>query len=142
MRARTLATVLLTAWVGLVVAGAAHAADWRSLSSDAATQVFVDQNSMTSDGAKSEVVVLVNYSTTRTLGDDWFPHRSQVVRYQLACDTGEAALKSWTFKTGELGSGATVWRSAQTEPLLAHPAADTVESLLVARLCTGPLSLR
>lgn len=60
----------------------------------------------------------------------------------IACDTGEAALKSWTFKTGVLGSGATVWRSAQTEPQLARPAADTVESRLVAKLCTGPVSLR
>lgn len=142
MHARTLATVLLAAWLGLVVTGAAHAADWRSLSADAATQVFVDQNSVTTEGPTSEAVVLVNYSTTHTLGDDWFPHRSQLVRYKLACDTGEAALKSWAFKTGELGSGATVWKSARTEPQLARPAADTVESLLVAKLCTGPVSLR
>lgn len=142
MRARTLATVLLAAWLGLLFTGAAHAADWRSLSADTATQVFVDRNSVTTEGAVSEAVVLVNYSTPHTLGDDWFPHRSQVVRYKLACDTGEAALKSWAFKTGELGSGATVWKNTQEDPLLAKPAADTVESLLVAKLCTGPVSLR
>jgi hypothetical protein len=107
MRARTLATVLLGAWLGLLATSAVHAADWRSLSADTATQVFVDRNSVTTDGAVSEAVVLVNYSATRTLGDDWFPHRSQVVRYQLACATGEAALKSWAFKTGELGGGTT-----------------------------------
>jgi hypothetical protein len=142
MRARTLATVLLAAWSGLLVSGAAHAADWRSLSADTTTQVFVDRSSVTTEGAVSEAVVLVNYSAARTLGDDWFPHRSQVVRYKFACDTGEAALKSWAFKTGELGGGTTVWKSAQENPQLVRPAADTVESLLVAKLCTGPVSLR
>lgn len=142
MRARILRSVLLAALLGLVVNGASQAADWRSLSVDNATQVFVDRSSVTSDGVVSEAVVLVNYSTTHTLGDDWFPHRSQVVRYQLACATGEVALKSWAFKTGELGSGATVWNSTLADPLLAKPAAETVASLLVAKLCTGPVSLR
>lgn len=142
MHARILATVLLGAWLGLLANGAAQAADWHSLSADTATQVFVDRSSITTDGATSEALVLVNYSSTHTLGDDWFPHRSQVVRYQLACSTGETALKAWTFKTGELGGGATVWKSAQTAPQLAKPAADTVEGLLLARLCAGPVSLR
>lgn len=142
MHARILATALLATWFGLVVSGAVQAADWRSLSADTATQVFIDQNSVTTDGATSEALVLVNHSATHTLGDDWFPHRSQVVRYQLACSTGETALKAWAFKAGELGSGATVWKSAQTAPQLAKPAADSVESLLLARLCAGPVSLR
>lgn len=137
MRSRTLAAILLATWLGLVLNGAAHASDWRSLSVDEATQVYVDEGSVTVDGTTAEALVLVNYSAARTLGDDWFPHRSEVVRYQVACTTGETALKAWAFKAGELGSGATVWKSAQPSAQLAKPAEDSVESQLVARLCAG-----
>lgn len=138
MRTRTLGAILLAAWLGLVLNGSAHASDWRSLSVNDASQVYVDEGSIAVDGKTAEALVLVNYSTARTLGDDWFPHRSEVVRYQVACTTGETALKSWAFKTGELGSGATIWKSAHAAPLLAKPAADTVESRLVAHLCAAP----
>ncbi len=138
MRTRTLAAILLAAWLGLVLNGAAHASDWRSLGVDQATQVYVDEASVAIDGKTAEALVLVNYSAARTLGDDWFPHRSEIVRYQVACTTGETALKAWAFKAGELGSGATVWKSAQSSPQLTKPAEDTVESLLVARLCAAP----
>lgn len=138
MRTRTLAAILLAAWLGLVLNGAAHASDWRSLSVNEATQVYVDESSVAVDGRTAEALVLVNYSEARTLGDDWFPHRSEVVRFQVACTTGETALKAWAFKAGELGSGATVWKSAQAAPQLSKPAEDTVESRLVARLCSAP----
>ena len=138
MHARTLAAVLLAAWLGLVLNGGAHAADWRSLSTDEGTQAYIDQGSILVDGSTAEALVLVNYSTARTLGDDWFPHRSQVVRYRVACTTGETALKAWAFRAGELGSGATVWKGAQPSPQLGLPAHDSVESRLVARVCSAP----
>lgn len=138
MRTKTLGTVLLAAWLGLLLSGTAHAADWRSLDSTDTSQVFLDEGSIATVGDQAEAVVLVNYTSARTLGDDWFQHRSQVVRYRVACTTGEAALKAWTFKSGELGSGTTVWKRTQDAPVLATPAPDTVESRLVARLCGSP----
>lgn len=140
MHARTLALVLLATWLGLVINGAARAADWRTLSADAGTQVYLDAGSITTAGPAAEAVVLVSYSTARTLGDDWFPHRSQLIRYKVACSTGETALESWAFKSGELGGGATVWNGEPASPRLAKPAEDTVESRLLARLCSTPLA--
>ena len=140
MHARTLAVVLLAAWLGLVVNGAAQAADWRNLSADSGTQMYLDEGSITTNGATAEAIVLVNYSSARTLGDDWFAHRSQLIRYKVACSTGETALETWAFRSGELGGGATVWNGKSSSPRLAKPAEGTVESRLLARLCTAPLA--
>ena len=137
MRAKFLGALLLGAWLALVLIGSAHAADWRTVSADETTQIYVDASSVALHGAAREAVVLVNYPSGRTLGDDWFPHRSEIVRYRLACSTGEAGLKSWAFKAGELGSGETVWKGNQLAPVLSKPAGDSVEGRLLAQLCTG-----
>ncbi|MEO8039544.1 MAG: surface-adhesin E family protein [Betaproteobacteria bacterium] len=137
MRAKTLGTLLLGAWLALVLIGGAHAADWRTVSADETTQVYLDESSVALHGSAREAVVLVNYPSGRTLGDDWFPHRSEVVRYRLACSTGEAGLKSWAFRTGELGGGETVWKGHQPAPVLSKPADDSVESRLLAQLCSA-----
>lgn len=140
MGARTLAFVLLATWLGLVINGAAQAADWRNLGAEAGTQVFLDEGSITTAGPGTEAVVLVNFSAVRTLGDDWFAHRSRLIRYKVVCATGETALESWSFKSEEFGGGATVWNGTPATPRLARPAEDTVESRLLARLCSTPLA--
>jgi len=58
----------------------------------------------------------------------------------VACTTGETSLKAWAFKSGELGSGTTVWNGNPTSPQLAKPGKDTVESQLLARVCSAPLA--
>ncbi len=140
MQSRLVAAVLLSALVALGAAGAARAADWQTLTADDGTQVYVDADSVATRGSAVEAVVLVNFSTARTLGDDWFPHRSQVLRYRVACSTGTAAATAWSFKSGALGNGDTVWKQRRPDAALVAPAGDSVGGAVLAALCSGPLA--
>lgn len=140
MQSRLVATILLSAFVALATAGAARAADWQTITADDGAQVYVDADSVAARGSAVEAVVLVNYSAARTLGDDWFPHRSQVLRYRVACASGTAAPTAWSFKAGALGTGETVWKQRRPDAALVAPAADTVGGAVLAALCSGPLA--
>ncbi len=140
MKTRLVAAALLATFVSLAVAGAARAADWQAITADDGAQVYVDTESLAARGGALEAVVLVNYSTARTLGDDWFPHRSRVLRYRVACTSGTAATTAWSFKSGALGGGETVWKQRRPEAALVAPAADTVDGAVLAALCSGPLA--
>ncbi len=134
MNRRNVTAVLLGAWLTVMLAGSAFAADWRTVAESADSQVFVDRASLTSTAEGTEASVLVTYASQQTLGD-WFPHRSRVVRYELRCATGEVRLEGFTFAAGELGSGNTVWSEAPLSRLPAKPAAGTVESAVLAAVC-------
>lgn len=140
MNVKTIAISLIGAWLALLVAGSVHAADWRTLSAEDGMQVYLDEGSIKRNGASTRVTVLRNHALTQTLGDDWYPHRSQVVRYELACDSGKASMKSWAFRAGELGSGATVWEQRNVWSTPAKASASTVEHALIARLCDSSLA--
>lgn len=127
--------------VAPLAAGAAQAApDWRTLTQDATTQTWVDGDSIAHSGPMLEVLVLVNFAATRTVGDDWYPHRSRLVRYRIACDTGEAVASAWTFRAGELGTGASVWRVRDPSASPTAIAGGTLEDDLVKALCPYPPS--
>jgi hypothetical protein len=140
MQIRLVAAVLLATFVGLATSGAARAADWQAITADDGAQVYVDTDSVAARGTALEAVVLSNYFTACTLGDDWFPHRSRVLRYPVACASGTAATTAWSFKSGALGGGETVWTQRRPGAALVAPAADTVDGAVLAALCSGPLA--
>ena len=140
MSVKTIAISLIGAWLALLVAGSAHSADWRTLSAEEGMQVYLDEGSVRHNGSSTRATVMRNHAFTQTLGDDWYPHRSQVVRYELACDSGKASMKSWAFRAGELGSGATVWEERNSWATPAKAADGTVEKALIARLCDSSLA--
>lgn len=133
MNRRNITLVLLGAWLAVLLSGSAFAADWRTVSDSAEGQVFVDRSSLSTTAAGTEASVIVNYATEKTLGD-WYPHRSRVLRYELLCATGEVRVEGWTFTSGELGSGKTVWTEAVSR-VPVKPAAGTVESDVLAAVC-------
>ena len=140
MNVKTIAVSLIGAWLALLVAGSAHAAEWRTLSDEDGMQVYLDEGSVKHHGSSTRVTVMRNHALTQTLGDDWYLHRSQMVRYELACDSGKASMKSWAFRAGELGSGATVWEERNQWAMPAKAADGTLEHALIARLCDSSLA--
>lgn len=135
MTSKNIAAWLLGAWVLILLSGAALADEWQSLPTQTDGQAFLDRASVSRHGGEIDAKVLVNFSRIQTIGDDAFPHRTRVLRYGLSCTTGQVRLASWTFTSGELGSGDVVW----TGPSVAHaarkPIDGSVESALLKTLC-------
>lgn len=140
MDVKTIAVALIGGWLALLVAGSAHSADWRTLSGEDGMQVYLDEASVVRKGPVTRATIMRNHSLTQTLGDDWYPHRSQVVRYELVCSSRSASIKSWAFRAGELGSGSTVWEQRNPWATPARVADGTTEQALVSRLCDAPLA--
>jgi hypothetical protein len=71
--------------------------------------VYVDRESIRHEGGLTRAVVLHNYSTVRTIGDTAFPHKSKVIEYSFRCDESSLGYSSWKMRSGEFGTGRTVW---------------------------------
>ena len=135
MTNKNVAAWLLGAWVLVLLSGAALADEWQPLPIEGEGNAFLDRGSIARRGSEVDATVLVNYSRVQTIGDDAYPHRTRVLRFGLSCATGEVRLSSWTFTSGELGSGGVVW----TGPTVAHvgetPNAGSIENTLLKTLC-------
>ncbi|MCU0868715.1 MAG: hypothetical protein MUF30_03805 [Burkholderiales bacterium] len=120
-----------------LIAGSAVAAEpvWQTVDRDALGQVFVDRASITHTAGVTEADVLVSFTRTQTVGDDWYPHRSRVVHYRLACESGEAVATRWTFRADELGSGEGVWAAQVPSAMPQGVVAGTVDARIVEALC-------
>lgn len=87
----------------------ANAADWRSVASTDGVNVFVDRESVHEDRGRLKVWVLKDYPDIRHIGDDFYPHRSALMLYVVACDERKLGYTQWSLQSGNLGSGRTVW---------------------------------
>jgi len=99
---------LLVATLFAAAAGIASATEWVLVTQDEREIVYVDLDSIHQEGKLKKAWLLRNYSEIQTLGDS-FPHRSKLILYVFRCDVAEAGYSQWSFHSGELGSGRTIW---------------------------------
>lgn len=137
MTSKNIAAWLLGTWVFILLSGAALADEWQSLPIQSEGQAYLDRASVARHGGEIDAKVLVNFSRVQTIGDDAFPHRTRVLRYGLSCTTGEVRLSSWTFTSGELGSGNVVWSGPSVAHTAGKPIDGSVESALLKTLCSS-----
>lgn len=98
----------------LLAPSLAPCADWRVVSAADGMSVFVDQESIhegrfDEDRGRLKAWVLKDYAGTRYIGDDFYPHRSALMLYVVACDEQKLGYTQWSLQSGNLGSGRTVW---------------------------------
>ncbi|MGH8632401.1 MAG: surface-adhesin E family protein, partial [Burkholderiales bacterium] len=97
--------------------------------------VYMDRSSVHQDGTLKKVWVLRNYSTVRTLGDSAFPHKSKLILYAFRCEQGEVGYAQWSFQSGELGSGRTVWAHHANGVTFMEAGLDPALNRLLADVC-------
>lgn len=126
-------------WIAIAAlalgASFAQAADWQLVSPGQEESVYVDQDSVHADGGLKKAWVLRNYSRVKTLGDDGFPHKSKLILYAFRCEAGEAGYSQWSFHSGELASGRTVWADNVAHLSMVDAAFDPALSLAFERVC-------
>jgi hypothetical protein len=119
----------------LALAATAQAADWELVVSAQDESVFVDRASIHSDGTLKKAWVLRNYSRVHTLGDTGFPHKSKVILYAFQCDQDAFGYSQWSFQSGELGSGRTVWADHVKETTFTEAALDPAIAQVLGEVC-------
>jgi hypothetical protein len=112
-----------------------QAAEWQVVAPGAEETVYVDRASIHRDGTLKKAWVLRNYSSVHTLGDKDFPHRSKVILYAFRCDAGEAGYAQWSFQSGELGSGKTVWADHVGKVTFIEAALDPALNRVLGEVC-------
>ncbi len=127
-----IAAVLATAALGS--SGAALSAEWESVTRAADETVFLDLDSLRIAGPQIEAKVIHNYVQARSLGDDWYQHRSRVMTYRFDCAAEMLGFTGFEMKSGELGSGETVFGGATGGDLF-PASADAQDAKLIAKVC-------
>ena len=123
-------------WVAVsFFAAASYAADWELVAPGADENVFVDRASIHSDGTLKKAWVLRNYSSVQTLGDSNFPHKSKVILYAFRCDERDFGYTQWSFQSGELGSGHTVWADHVRDTTYTEAALDPALAQVLGEVC-------
>lgn len=133
MSTRTVAFALILAFLALLTAGSALAADeeqeW------GVPIVAVDWSSLQRTPATTDIWVTKSFGETITLGHDAYPHRSQKLMYAIDCADRTYALKEWILTDGADGTGNTVWAD-HAERLDYVPATKgTLEAAVVLAAC-------
>jgi hypothetical protein len=127
-----IAAVLATS--ALAASGAALSADWETVTRAADETVFLDLDSLRIAGPRIEAKVIHNYVQARNLGDDWYEHRSRVMTYRFDCGAEMLGFTSFEMKSGELGSGETVFGGATGGDLF-PASADPQDAKLISKVC-------
>lgn len=122
----------IAAWLFVV---SAHAAEWELVAPGADESVFVDRASIHSDGTLKKAWVLRNYSRVQTLGDTGYPHRSKLILYAFRCDSLDFGYAQWSFQSGELGSGHTVWADHVRDTTYTEAALDPAIGRVLGEVC-------
>ena len=112
----------------------ANAADWSVVTPARDEAVYFDRASVHQSGSVKEAWVLHSYHQTQTLGDA-FAHKSKLILYAFRCDLRQAGYSQWTFKSGELGSGSTVWASHAAAISFFPADNDPAIAGVMARIC-------
>lgn len=112
----------------------AHAAEWSVVAAAQGEAVYVDRSSIHQFGSLKKAWVLHSYASTQTLGDA-FAHKSKVILYAFRCEAREAGYSQWSFQSGELGGGNTVWASNVSDISFLAENSDSVIARVVAEVC-------
>ncbi len=93
----------------LLAATSALAEEWSLVAGSKDEIVFVDRASIQQDGNLKKARVLHSYSKMRTVGDEAFPHKSEILLYAVRCEDRSLGFEQWIMTAGEIGSGETIW---------------------------------
>jgi hypothetical protein len=118
-----------------VFPGVASAVDWADVGETEAEHVLLDRDSLHLDGGVLKARAIHSYAGEQTLGDDFYPHRSKVIGYVVDCAAQALAAREWSFQSGAIGSGRTVWAGHATRPDFFTPDAGSAHAALVSQAC-------
>ena len=86
----------------LLLATTAFAEEWSLVAQDSDEIVFVDRTSIYEMGDLKKARVLRSFSKVQTIGDEAFPHKSEILLYAVRCEDRSLAFEQWTM---------TAWRN-------------------------------
>jgi hypothetical protein len=142
--AKTITAALFLNVANWLVAGAlavgsaaAVAGDWSLVAQDKDEIVFVDRSSIREDGGMKTARVLRSFSAIQTIGDDAFPHKSEILHYAVRCEDRSLGFEAWTLTSGEIGTGSTVWTGQVEKPALYRDPADPVVASIIDTTCNS-----
>lgn len=121
-------------------AGTSSAADWGVLNAVPEEAMLLDKNSIHHDGSVLKAWAVQSYKQTEYLGEPVYPHRSRVTLYEVDCKSGQLGYAAWSFQSGELGGGTTVWAGTARGVMYFPPDADSSEAALLTRVCGTALA--
>jgi hypothetical protein len=121
----------------LLLATTAFAEEWSLVAHDGNEIVFVDRTSIYEVGDLKKARVLRSFSEVQTIGDEAFPHKSEILLYAVRCEDGSLAFEQWTMTAGEIGTGATVWTGQIEQPSLYKDPTDPTVVSMIASVCNG-----
>lgn len=121
----------------LFLATTAFAEEWSVVAQDSDEIVFVDRTSIYEMGDLKKARVLHSFSKVQTIGDEAFPHKSEILLYAVRCEDRSLAFEQWTMTAGEIGTGATVWVGQIEQPSLYKVPNNTTFVSMIASICNG-----
>jgi len=119
----------------LLAASPAFAAEWTLIAGNKDEIVFVDRTSIHEDGGLKKASVLHSYSKVRTVGDEAFPHKSEILLYSVRCEDRSLGFEQWTMTAGEIGSGATIWTGHVAGPTLYQDPLNPIVAGIIDSTC-------
>jgi hypothetical protein len=128
---------MIGAVLALMLTSTAFASEWSLVAHDNDEMVFVDRTSLYDTGNLRKARVLRSFSTVQTVGDDAFPHKSEIMLYAVRCEDRSLAFEQWTLTAGEIGTGATVWSGQVEQPALYQDPGDPIVVSMIDTVCNG-----
>lgn len=119
----------------LLASSTTFAAEWTLIAGNKDEIVFVDRSSIHEDGGLKKARVLHSYSKVRTIGDEAFPHKSEILLYSVRCEDRSLGFENWTMTAGEIGSGATVWAGNVSGPTLYQDPLNPIVAGIIDSTC-------
>mgnify|MGYP001381265190 FL=1 len=121
----------------LLLATTAFAEEWSLVAHDSDEIVFVDRTSIYEVGDLKKARVLRSFSEVQTIGDEAYPHKSEILLYAVRCEDRSLGFEQWTMTAGEIGTGDTVWAGQLAQPSLYKDANNRTEISMIASVCNG-----
>lgn len=119
----------------LLAASSAFAGEWSLVAGNKDEIVFVDRTSIRQEGDLKKARVLHSYSKVRTIGDEAFPHKSEILLYAVRCEDRSLGFEQWTMTAGEIGSGETVWTGHVVGPSLYQDPHNPIVAGIIDSTC-------
>jgi hypothetical protein len=119
----------------LLAASSAFAGEWSLVAGNKDEIVFVDRTSIRQEGDLKKARVLHSYNKVRTIGDEAFPHKSEILLYAVRCEDRSLGFEQWTMTAGEIGSGETVWTGHVVGPSLYQDPRDPIVAGIIDSTC-------
>ena len=127
-----------TKWITgllLLAATSAFAGEWALVAGNKDEIVFVDRTSIRHDGDLKKARVLRSYSKVQTIGDEAFPHKSEILLYAVRCEDRSLGFEQWTMTAGEIGSGETIWSGHVVGPTLYQDPQNPIVAGIIDTTC-------